>query len=142
MRAFAGSETCSRLSGFVYCGPVLTLTFHPTSGDLPAQTRAIYFRFCADGTLRGADNAIAAVYTDNRWRLGQRWFRELECAGPVWLRCREAEGRAFVKGPYSSVRTVNGQLFVDDVELPMDIPGWRNRADEAPSELSLLSSAS
>jgi hypothetical protein len=65
---------------------LITLTFRPLHGESPTLVRGLYFRICADGTLRGPDNAIAASYAGNRWRLGLRAFRSFECATPLYLR--------------------------------------------------------
>jgi len=52
----------------------------------------MYFRICADATLRGSDNAIAARYSERLWQLGPRQYRSFECSGPVFLRVTEKEG--------------------------------------------------
>jgi hypothetical protein len=118
---------------------MLLLTFHPAGGGTPVQTRAAYFRICSDATLRGADNAVVAVCMDNRWRLGQRLFREFDCSGPVWLRSHKSQGGvAVVMGPYERMKSVHGHLYGDDVPLAVDIPGWQYSVKGFCYELSLL----
>lgn len=121
---------------------MLTLTFYPIGGGTPAQARAIYFRFCSDGTVRGADNAVAAVCAGNQWLLGQRPYREFQCSGPVWLRLRKEHGEVPVlMGPFAWLKTAGGYLYADDVAVAVDIPGWHYSNTTLSREVSLLSSA-
>lgn len=48
---------------------MIILTFRPVHGESPVSVRGAYFRICADCTLRGPDNAIAASYDKGLWQL-------------------------------------------------------------------------
>jgi hypothetical protein len=80
----------------------------------PILVRGTYFRICADGTLRGPDNAITALYVDGAWELAHRQHRAFDCGGPVYLRVTGADGRRQLSGPYDSVRAMDGAIFVQD----------------------------
>lgn len=73
--------------------------------------RGAYFRICADGTLRGQDNAIASRYADGLWHLGHRRHVAFECPGPVYLRITGTNGRRECNGPYAFVRAAEGAIF-------------------------------
>jgi hypothetical protein len=76
--------------------------------------RGTHFRICSDGTLRGPDNTPAARYFDGLWHLGQRRHLSFECAGPVYLRVTNNEGRRECIGPYTSIRATDGAIFGPD----------------------------
>jgi hypothetical protein len=121
---------------------MLRLTFHAALGDLAVQSRATYFRFCADATLRGPDNSLAATRVDGFWRIGQRLFRQMDCLGPVLLRVRRTPSAVPISmGPYNVVRAADGLMYGDDVCLSLRTPGWDSGLD-ACHEVSLLDAAS
>ena len=118
---------------------MLKLTFRTVLGESLVHTRAFCFRFCADGTLRAEGNFVAATREDDCWRLGQRLFRELECAGPVYLRARKSPGTAFVKlGPFNLIRTAGGLVYADDVCLDVRLPTLHRDPADSWHEVSLL----
>lgn len=102
---------------------MITLTFRPLHGDTSTLARGAYFRICADGTLRGPDNAVTARYADRRWQLGQRHYREFECSGPIYLRVTDREDNRECLGPYDFVRAAEGALFTHQACLGMHSPG-------------------
>jgi hypothetical protein len=88
-------------------------------------SRALCFRFCADGTLRSGDNAVAARHTSGGWRIGQELCPELECTGPVILTARRTRTASSVRsGPFGLIRTEDGLLIADDVSLGIYLPTW------------------
>lgn len=118
---------------------MLRVTFHAALGEASLQARAIYFRFCADATLRGPDNALAATRVDDCWLIGQRRFRQLDCAGPVYVRVRTtASATPICMGPYKLVTAAAGLMYADEVPLALHMPGW-NGGRDACHEVSLLS---
>jgi hypothetical protein len=118
---------------------MLRMTFRTVLGETLAHTRAFCFRFCADGTLRAEDNFVAATRVDDCWRLGHRLFRELECAGPVFLRARKTPGTAPVGlGPFNLVRTAGGLVYADDVCLDIRLPTLHRDPVDAWHEVALL----
>jgi hypothetical protein len=118
---------------------MLRLTFRTVLGESLVHTRAPCFRFCADGTLRAEDNFIAATRVDDCWRLGHRLFRELECAGPVFLRARKAPGTNPVAlGPFNLVRTAGGLVYADEVRLDICLPTLHRDPADSWHEVSLL----
>ena len=120
---------------------MLILTFHAALGDSAIQSRATYFRLCADATLRGPDNALAATRFNDCWRVGQRLFRQMDCAGPVLLRVkRTPSAEPISMGPYKLVRSSGGLMYGDDVCLSLHTPGWNGKLD-ACHEVSLLDAA-
>src|ERR1700749_1108461 len=84
--------------------PLITLMFVPKRADATVLVRGAYFRICADGTLRGPDNAISATYADGLWELGHRRYTAFECKGPVHLRVTDANTRRENLGPYDFVK--------------------------------------
>jgi hypothetical protein len=85
--------------------------FVPKRADATVLVRGAYFRICADGTLRGPDNAISATYADGLWELGHRRYTAFECNGPVHLRVTDASTRRECLGPYDFVKVVHGAIF-------------------------------
>jgi hypothetical protein len=75
------------------------------------RLRGAHFRICADGTLRGPDNTVAARYRDRLWYLGNSRHGSFECAGPVYLRATSRNGRRDYLGPFTSLRTGDGAIF-------------------------------
>jgi hypothetical protein len=96
---------------------VITLTFRPLSGESVILVRGVYFRICADGTLRGPDNAVTASYIDGRWLLGRRQYRMLECREAVYLRVTTSGGQREFIGPYESLKVAGGAIFSNDTYL-------------------------
>jgi hypothetical protein len=90
---------------------LIVLTFRPVLGESPVSVRGAYFRICADSTLRGPDNAIAASYHEGLWQLGSRQHRSFECGGPFDLRVKHRDGRSERIGPYDFVKAIDGALF-------------------------------
>jgi hypothetical protein len=90
---------------------LITLIFRPVHGESPVSVRGAYFRICADATLRGPDNAIAASYSKGLWQLGRRQHRSFECSGPLYLRALNSFGRHERTGPYEFVKAIDGALF-------------------------------
>lgn len=90
---------------------MITLTFRPVHGESPVSVRGAYFRICADATLRGPDNAVAASYAKGLWQLGRRQHRSFECSGSFYLRVRGRDGRQERTGPYDFVKAIDGALF-------------------------------
>src|SRR3569833_1341029 len=96
-----------RLSG----RPLLTLAFRPVHGESQVRVRGMHFRICADATLRGPDNAIAARYSKGSWLLGHGQHRAFECEGPVYLRVTGSDGTRQHLGPYDFVKATEGAMF-------------------------------
>lgn len=96
---------------------MITLTFRPLSGESAILVRGIYFRICADGTLRGPDNAVTASYSDGMWQLGRRQHRMLECREPVYLRVTTSDGQRENIGPYECLKVIGGAIFSNDTYL-------------------------
>jgi len=101
---------------------VITLTFRALSGESVILVRGAYFRICADGTLRGPDNAVTASYTDGLWQLprkqlASRQHRMLECREPIYLRVTTSDGQRDCIGPYEGLRVTGGAIFSNDTYL-------------------------
>lgn len=90
---------------------MIILTFRPVHGESPVSVRGAYFRICADCTLRGPDNAIAASYDKGLWQLGRRQHRSFECSGRFDLRVMHRDGSNQLTGPYEFVKAIDGALF-------------------------------
>jgi hypothetical protein len=101
---------------------LITLTFRPVSGEATVLVRGTYFRICADRTLRGPDNSIAASYCDGVWRLGLRKHRGFDCDGPVYLRVRARSGQCQSIGPYDFLRAMEGAIFTHETRLGVHVP--------------------
>jgi hypothetical protein len=96
---------------------VITLTFRALIGESVVLVRGAYFRICADGTLRGPDNAIAASYTEGHWQLGRKRNRMLECREALYLRVTTADGQRECIGPYECLKVIGGAIFSNDTYL-------------------------
>lgn len=119
---------------------MITLTFRAVSGDAVSLVRGAYFRICADGTLRGPDNAITASYTNGIWKFGHRRHRMLECREALYLRVTSSDGRRECIGPYESLKVTGGAIFSNDTYLgahAQDEPQFREAA--IWREIALLS---
>jgi hypothetical protein len=90
---------------------LIVLIFRPVYGESPVSLRGTYFRICADATLRGPDNSVAASYYNGMWQLGRRQHRSFECCGPFYLRVTRPEGSNERTGPYDFVKAIDGGLF-------------------------------
>lgn len=107
---------------------------------MPTMMLASYVRFCADGTLRGSDNYVVARCVDGLWVVGGRTHRELECEGPVRVRVTSRRGEASeISGPFRHLRTLNGILHADDMNLHVGMPGRVNGDAGACHEVAFLS---
>lgn len=96
---------------------MITLTFRAPSNESLLLVRGAYFRICADGTLRGPDNAVAASYTDGQWQLGRRRHRILECREAVYLRVTTSDGQRECIGPYEYLKVTGGEIFSSETYL-------------------------
>ena len=96
---------------------MITLTFRAMSGESVTHVRGAYFRICADGTLRGPDNDVAASYTDGQWQLGRGRHRVLECREAVYLRVTTSDGQRECIGPYGDLKVTGGEIFSNDTYL-------------------------
>jgi len=79
----------------------------------------MHFRICADATLRGSSNEIAAVYAMRLWQLGHRQYRAFECGGSIYLRVTHSDGGRERLGPYEFVKVAEGAIFTHDNRLGM-----------------------
>jgi hypothetical protein len=105
---------------------LIKLTFRPLRGEATVLVRGTYFRICADQTLRGPDNDVAASYSDYIWRLALREYRGFECDSPVSLRVRGREGGSYSIGPYEFLRVMDGAIFTHDMRLGVHAPNERS----------------
>ena len=96
---------------------MITLTFRALNGESVMLVRGAYFRICADGTLRGPDNAVAGSYTSGLWQLGSRRYRALECGEAVYLRVTTSDGQRECIGPYECLRVTGGAIFSNETYL-------------------------
>ena len=96
---------------------MITLTFRALNGESAMLIRGAYFRICADGTLRGPDNAVAASYTNGLWQLGRRRHRALECCEAVYLRVTAPDGQRECIGPFEYLKVSGGAIFSHDTYL-------------------------
>jgi hypothetical protein len=96
---------------------VITLTFRALNGESVMLVRGAYFRICADGTLRGPDNAVAASYADGLWQLGRKRHRTLECREAVYLRVTTPDGQRECIGPYEYLKVAGGEIFSNNTYL-------------------------
>jgi hypothetical protein len=96
---------------------MITLNFSPAQNRSTVLVRATHFRICADGTLRGSDNSVAARYADGEWILANSRYGSFECAGPVYLRVTDARGQRECLGPFDSVRMAAGAVYTADTCL-------------------------
>ncbi len=93
---------------------MITLSFRPLQNGSAILVRGAHFRICADGTLRGPDNTVAARYLDSLWYLGHKRHGSFDCTGPILLRITHLHGQREYIGPYDSVRATNGTIVGDD----------------------------
>jgi len=121
---------------------LITLTFSPLSADSQVLVRAVFFRICADYTLRGPDNTVVATYTAHTWLLGARNCREFHCNNAVYLRVTGADGSRERLGPYEFLRAAEGALFTQGQCLGSYSPKYTGVALRCWHEVALLSSAS
>jgi len=120
---------------------LITLTFRPVHGESPALVRGMHFRICADATLRGPDNSIAARYSERLWRLGTRQYRSFECGGPIYLRIMNSDGNRERLGPYNFVKATEGAIFTQDSCLGLHAsPADADELGAVWQEIVLLSS--
>lgn len=119
---------------------MITLSFRPLSGESAILVRGIYFRICADGTLRGPDNAVTASFVDGLWQLGRKQHRTVECREPVYLRVTTTGGRRECIGPYESLKVAGGAIFSNETYLGAHARG-ESYGSEADiwKEIALLS---
>ncbi len=96
---------------------MITLTFRAVNGESVILVRGAYFRICADGTLRGPDNAVAASYANGLWQLGRRRHRALECREAVYLRVTAPDGQRECIGPFEYLKVTGGGIFSNDTYL-------------------------
>ena len=118
---------------------MITLTFWELSTESMTFVRGAYFRICADATLRGPDNAVAARYSGGLWQVARRKHRVLECRTAVYLRVTDADGQRKRIGPYECLKVAGGDLFSNDLYLGTHAP----RESQPPqahlwSEIALL----
>jgi hypothetical protein len=102
---------------------VITVAFRPLNGESVTLVRGTYFRICADGTLRGPDNAVTASYTAWRWQLGRRQHSMVECREAVYLRVTNADGQRDCTGPYEALRVAGGAISSHDTYLGVHARG-------------------
>ncbi len=121
---------------------MITLSFRPLSGESVILVRGVYFRICADGTLRGPDNAITASYTAGLWQLRRRQHRMLECREAVYLRVTTSDGQRECIGPYECLKVTGGEIFSNDSYLGAHTRGQSYLPDaDIWQEVALLSNA-
>jgi hypothetical protein len=111
---------------------VITLTFRALSSEWVVVLRGAYFRICADGTLRGPDNAVAASYTAGLWRLRRRQHSMLECREAIYLRVTSSNGQRECIGPYGCLKVTGGAIFSNDTYL-----GAHTRGESYPPEAEI-----
>ena len=118
---------------------MITLTFRPLNGESVILVRGVYFRICADGTLRGPDNAVTASFTDGLWQLGRKQHRMLECREPIYLRVTSSHGQRECIGPYEGLKVTGGAIFSNDTYLGAHTRGESNLPQAAIwREIALL----
>jgi hypothetical protein len=119
---------------------MITLSFRPQSGEPVVLVRGTYFRICADGTLRGPDNAVTATYIAGLWQLGRRRHSVLECREAVFLRVTNSVGQREHIGPYEGLRVAGGAVFSNDTYLGAHAHGENLPRADIWREVALLSS--
>ena len=108
---------------------MITLTFWELSNESMTFVRGAYFRICADATLRGPDNAVAARYVGGLWQVARRNHRVLECRAALYLRVTGADGQRKSLGPFEGLKVTGGDRLsrhpnrgtLDDQEAPVII---------------------
>jgi hypothetical protein len=118
---------------------MLRISFRTLSGDTPTLMLASCLRFCADGTLRGADHCIVAQGSEGCWKVGGKLHRELDCDGPVRLRLMmPGREQPLELGPFASVRTSAGVLYTDNTCLNIMVPGRQPRRAGDCTQLTMI----
>ena len=102
---------------------MITLAFRALNAESVVLVRGVYFRICADGMLRGPDNAVAASYIDGHWQLGRKRHRTLECREAVYLRVTTSDGQRECIGPYECLKVTGGAIFSNDAYLGAHMRG-------------------
>jgi hypothetical protein len=119
---------------------VITLSFRPLSSEPAILVRGAYFRICADGTLRGPDNAVTASYTAGLWQLGRRQHCMLQCREAVYLRVTTSDGQRECIGPYECLKVTGGAIYTNDTYLGAHTRGESYLPEaEIWTEVTLLS---
>ncbi len=119
---------------------MITLTFKAFGSDSMTFVRGTYFRICADGTLRGPDNAIAASYSEGLWQVARQRHRAFECRAAIYLRVTGSDGQRRSIGPYAGLRVSGGELYANDTYLGAHGPITSGAAQaEIWREIALLS---
>ncbi len=119
---------------------MITLTFRPVGSESVILIRGAYFRICADGTLRGPDNAVTASYNAGLWQLGRRQHGTLECREPVYLRVTTSDGQRECIGPYECLKVAGGAIFSNDTYLGAHTRGESHSSPtDIWKEIALLS---
>ena len=96
---------------------MITLTFRAFSDDSMTLVRGTYFTICSDGTLRGPDYTVAAIFAGGIWHVARRRHRVLECGTAVFLRIMTSAGRRKNIGPCERLKITGGEVFANDVFL-------------------------
>jgi hypothetical protein len=121
---------------------MILLAFRPLSGGTCIQVRGAYFRICADATLRGPDNEVAATYSNQRWHLGGQGYTDFHCTMPIYLRITHHSGERERVGPYEFIRASDGALYTNERCLGMyNSSGRPGHSAECWQEVALLSTA-
>lgn len=119
---------------------MITLTFRPLSGESAILVRGMYFRICADGTLRGPDNAVAARYAAGFWQLGRKQHSALECRETVYLRVTTSHGQRECIGPCEALKVTGGAIYSNDTYLGAHTRGESHLPEiDMWTEITLLS---
>jgi hypothetical protein len=103
---------------------MMMLVFRPFVSGSPVQLRGAYFRICADETLRGPDNEVAAAFIEHSWHLGRRRFLDFQCVTPVYLRVTNQSGERERLGPFELFRASEGALFSAERCLGTHSANW------------------
>jgi hypothetical protein len=133
------TDTGARLVPAAARRQMLRIAFRSLSGDAPTLMLASCLRFCADGTLRGADNCVVARSEEGCWKVGGKLHRDLDCDGPVRLRFT-VPGRATPVeiGPFPGLRTNAGVFFSEATCLNVLAPGRLPRRAGDCTQLTLI----
>ena len=119
---------------------MITLAFRALNGESVMLVRGAYFRICADGTLRGSDNAVAASYVNGLWQLGRRRHRTLECRDAIYLRVTTLDGQRECIGPCEYLKVAGGEIFANNTYLGAHSHGESCLSDtDIWREIALLS---
>ena len=133
------ADTGARLLPPAVRRQMLRIAFRSLSGDAPTMMLASCLRFCADGTLRGADNCVVARSEEGCWKVGGKLHRDLDCDGPVRLRLMvPGRGTPIEIGPFPALRTNAGVFFTDTLCLNVLAPGRQPRRAGDCTQLTLI----